>query len=179
MEVMNVLVDVLKHRPNARVLILEALPQDAAMLADHILAHPPQRGISAGPDHRDQVLVMALAHYSQNKRRMGPVDVVIVHQRYNMHRIDTDKRYKGLLRYFDTVAMVKPRFIFMEPDPILGMERKHASPWTCGQPYPTKTRTMGLVAVGAEWAPCGAENNSGVWFCRQCGTFRGLIYRGF
>lgn len=176
---MTVLADVLKYRPNARVLILEALPEDAVMLADHILAHPPQRGISAGPDHRDQVLVMALAHYSHNKRRMGPVDVVIVHQRYNMLRIDTDKRYKGLLRYFTNVAMVKPRFIFMEPEPILGMEHKRPASWLCGQPYPTKTRTMGLIAVNAEWSPCGAENPHGAWFCRECCTFRGLIYRGF
>jgi hypothetical protein len=178
MEIMTILANVLNQRPNARVLILEAFPQDAAMLADHILAHPPKRNLSAGCDHRDQVLVMALSHYSANKRRMGPVDVCIVHQRYNMHRVDSDKRWKGVRRYFEKIAMPRPIVHVMEPEPILGLEPARRT-WRCGEPFPMRSRAMGLIAQEGEYTPCGAENPKHCWFCQECGTFRGLIYRGF
>lgn len=175
---MSILTNVLKHRPNARVLILEALPQDAAMLADYVLAHPPIKRLTAGPDHRDQVLIMAVGHYSQNKKRMGPVDFVIVNNRYNMRRVDSHDKYKGILRHLLALRN-PPQIAVIPPEPVLGLAPVRSEGWLCGEPYPTKTRPMSLIAQDGEYSPCGARNADGLWFCRSCGTFRGLIYRGF
>lgn len=174
MQLIREVFDALWERPNARALVLEALEDDAKHLADHMRA----AGMRAGHGERDQVLVLSVSEYSRHKTNLGVVDIVWIHNRYNMRRVDKDKKFKGVKAFLTNQRhRIKWHTVNASqlPDelaplaPVMG--------WACGEPLELKCKPWPFVAQDVYTEPCGADNPRHAMYCRHCGRFRGVIYK--
>jgi hypothetical protein len=163
-------------RPNARILILEATNADAEELVLDMRAC----SLPAGHSKNDLILVIDVKAYNVHKRNLGYVDIVIEHNRYNILTVASLGKNKDINKYLRSQGY-PIIWHCIDPDtPLLMLDRTlKPKTWICGVGYemPKNTSPMQLIAQEVYTVPCSAENAEGMWFCRQCGRFRGLIYR--
>ena len=142
--------------------------------------------LNAGHGQREQILILDAKVYNVHKRNLGPIDIVIEHNRYNMFTVASLGKSKSIAAYINSQPGRSPwpMIVWHKIDvdtPILMLDwSKPRKEWACGEGYrmPKDVAVMRLVAQAVYSEGCGAVNVEGTWFCRSCGRFRGLIYRG-
>lgn len=166
----DIMRDLRHRRPNARVLVLEARQEDVITTIEWLR----NAGHMAGDGNHNRVLVLVPREYVQRRRKVGPVDVVILHNQHNIARADRapsiDTATKNLRAQRHRVD-----FLSTEPDPILGVSPAPTG-WACGTPYTMDCGPWRMSLPPTDGEPCGFINPLGTWHCEACGIFRGINY---
>lgn len=165
------LTQILTQRPNARVLVLEVLEEDVGVTIKWLR----NCGHKVGSDKTDPVLVMTTRVFARHWRTVGPVDVVIIHNQYNMRRVDSGRSYRTCVERINAQPQ-RVTWITIEPEPLLGAQPTPPATWACGQPLTMTCKPMSITVPSISLPPCGATNPSGTWHCVACGRFRGIEY---
>lgn len=165
---------ILAQRPNARVLVLEVLEEDVEVTAQWLR----NCGYKAGSDKANPVLVMTTRGFARHWRTLGPIDVVIVHNQYNMHRVDSGRSYRTCVTRINEQPQ-RVQWIVMEPTAPLGASPSEPITWQCGEPLVLACTPMEIRVPSPQPASCGSTNPRGTWYCHACGRFRGIEYGGF
>jgi hypothetical protein len=165
------IVELRRQRPFARVLVIEHNYDDVPGTIEALRA----LNLPAGDGDTNPLLVLPAKVYTQRRRRVGPVDVVFVHNQHNIARADDSPGYLTALNHLRAQhGGCEVRVI--QPSPLLGVTDARASEWPCGTPYAMSGRPMRLFVPSPRGEPCGFLNPHGSWFCQNCGMFRGLKY---